>query len=60
MPPEAAYAEIALGRGTQFDPVIVDTCLAIPTEEFMAEDSEGAWIEQIPLHCVIEAYKFNP
>ena len=31
-----------------------------PTEEFMAEDSEGAWIEQIPLHCVIEAYKFKP
>jgi ubiquinone/menaquinone biosynthesis C-methylase UbiE len=31
-----------------------------PTEEFMEEDSEGAWIEQIPLHCVIEAYKFKP
>ena len=31
-----------------------------PTEEFMAEDSEGAWIKQIPVHCVIEAYKFKP
>jgi ubiquinone/menaquinone biosynthesis C-methylase UbiE len=31
-----------------------------PTEEFMAEDQEGAWIEQIPLHCVIEAYRFKP
>lgn len=31
-----------------------------PTEEFMAEDPAGAWIEQIPLQCVIEAYKFKP
>jgi ubiquinone/menaquinone biosynthesis C-methylase UbiE len=31
-----------------------------PTEEFMAEDPQGAWIEQIPLQCVIEAYKFKP
>ena len=30
------------------------------TEEFMAEDPQGAWIEQIPLQCVIEAYKFKP
>jgi ubiquinone/menaquinone biosynthesis C-methylase UbiE len=28
-----------------------------PTEEFLAEDPDGAWIEQIPLHCVIEALK---
>jgi ubiquinone/menaquinone biosynthesis C-methylase UbiE len=31
-----------------------------PTEVFMAEDPQGAWIEQIPLQCVIEAYKFKP
>jgi ubiquinone/menaquinone biosynthesis C-methylase UbiE len=30
-----------------------------PTEEFLAEDPEGAWIEQIPLHCVLEALKAN-
>ncbi len=28
-----------------------------PTEEFLLGDSEGAWIQQIPLHCVIEARK---
>ena len=31
-----------------------------PSEEFLAEDPKGPWIEQIPVHCVIEAYKFKP
>ncbi len=30
-----------------------------PTEEFLQGDSEGAWIQQIPLHCVIEARKLT-
>jgi ubiquinone/menaquinone biosynthesis C-methylase UbiE len=30
-----------------------------PTEEFLAEDPEGVWIEQIPLHCVIEGMKME-
>jgi SAM-dependent methyltransferase len=28
-----------------------------PTEEFLAASSQGAWIAEIPLHCVIEAWK---
>ena len=28
-----------------------------PTEEFLAASSQGPWIAQIPLHCVIEALK---
>jgi ubiquinone/menaquinone biosynthesis C-methylase UbiE len=28
-----------------------------PTEEFLAASSSGAWIAEIPLHCVIEARK---
>jgi len=26
----------------------------------MAENLEGTWSEQISLHCVREAYKFDP
>lgn len=28
-----------------------------PTEAFIQHDNEGPWIQQIPLHCVIEARK---
>lgn len=28
-----------------------------PTEEFLAKDRQGSWIAEIPLHCVIEAWK---
>ncbi len=28
-----------------------------PTEEFVAEEYRGPWIEQIPVHCVFEARK---
>jgi ubiquinone/menaquinone biosynthesis C-methylase UbiE len=28
-----------------------------PTKEFLAEEPRGPWIEQIPLHVVIEAFK---
>ena len=28
-----------------------------PTEEFLVSSSQGPWIAQIPLHCVIEAWK---
>ena len=28
-----------------------------PTEEFLASSSQGPWIAEIPLHCVIEAWK---
>lgn len=28
-----------------------------PTQEFLASDSQGSWIAEIPLHCVIEAWK---
>ncbi|MBI4233909.1 MAG: hypothetical protein HY686_05650, partial [Chloroflexi bacterium] len=28
-----------------------------PTGEFVAQDNEGPWIAQIPLHCVFEAWK---
>jgi ubiquinone/menaquinone biosynthesis C-methylase UbiE len=28
-----------------------------PTEEFIEKSPQGSWIEQIPLHCVIEARK---
>ncbi len=28
-----------------------------PTEEFMANSQQGPWIAEIPLHCVIEAWK---
>jgi hypothetical protein len=28
-----------------------------PTEEFLAASPQGAWIAEIPLHCVIEAWK---
>lgn len=28
-----------------------------PAEEFIQQDNEGAWIKEIPLHCVIEARK---
>jgi hypothetical protein len=28
-----------------------------PTEEFLASDPQGPWIAEIPLHCVIEAWK---
>ncbi len=30
-----------------------------PTEEFKAGSPQGEWIEQIPLHCVIEALKIG-
>ncbi len=28
-----------------------------PTEEFLANSEQGTWITEIPLHCVIEAWK---
>jgi ubiquinone/menaquinone biosynthesis C-methylase UbiE len=28
-----------------------------PTEEFLASSEQGPWIAEIPLHCVIEAWK---
>lgn len=28
-----------------------------PTEEFLANSPQGAWIAEIPLHCVIEVWK---
>jgi ubiquinone/menaquinone biosynthesis C-methylase UbiE len=28
-----------------------------PTEEFLASSEQGSWIAEIPLHCVIEAWK---
>ncbi len=28
-----------------------------PTEELLANSEQGAWIAEIPLHCVIEAWK---
>jgi 2-polyprenyl-3-methyl-5-hydroxy-6-metoxy-1,4-benzoquinol methylase len=28
-----------------------------PTEEFLANSEQGPWIAEIPLHCVIEAWK---
>ncbi|MBM3947598.1 MAG: methyltransferase domain-containing protein [SAR202 cluster bacterium] len=28
-----------------------------PTQEFLDNDSEGQWIQEIPLHCVFEAWK---
>ena len=28
-----------------------------PTEEFLADSQQGPWIAEIPLHCVIEAWK---
>ena len=28
-----------------------------PTEEFVTESSQGAYLREIPLHCVIEARK---
>lgn len=28
-----------------------------PTEEFLAHSEQGPWIAEIPLHCVIEAWK---
>jgi ubiquinone/menaquinone biosynthesis C-methylase UbiE len=28
-----------------------------PTEEFLANDEQGPWIAEIPMHCVIEAWK---
>jgi ubiquinone/menaquinone biosynthesis C-methylase UbiE len=30
-----------------------------PQDEFLAEDSQGAWIAEIPLHIVFEARKIN-
>lgn len=30
-----------------------------PTEEFMASEEQGPWIVEIPLHCVIEAWKIE-
>jgi ubiquinone/menaquinone biosynthesis C-methylase UbiE len=30
-----------------------------PTEEFVAESSQGAYLREIPLHCVIEAHKLG-
>jgi ubiquinone/menaquinone biosynthesis C-methylase UbiE len=30
-----------------------------PTEEFMAEEPQGPWIADIPLHCVVEACKME-
>lgn len=30
-----------------------------PTEEFMAASQQGPWIAEIPLHCVIEAWKVS-
>ncbi len=28
-----------------------------PTEEFLENSESGPWIAEIPLHCVIEAWK---
>ena len=28
-----------------------------PTEEFLASSEQGSWIAEIPLHCVLEAWK---
>jgi SAM-dependent methyltransferase len=28
-----------------------------PTEEFLAHSDQGPWIAEIPLHCVLEAWK---
>jgi hypothetical protein len=28
-----------------------------PTEEFLASSDQGPWIAEIPVHCVIEAWK---
>ena len=28
-----------------------------PTEEFLMSSEQGPWIAEIPLHCVIEAWK---
>lgn len=30
-----------------------------PTEEFLAGSPQGAWIAEIPLHCVLEAWKIE-
>ncbi|HEU5370551.1 MAG TPA: class I SAM-dependent methyltransferase [Ktedonobacterales bacterium] len=30
-----------------------------PTEEFLANDEQGKWIAEIPMHCVIEAWKLG-
>ncbi|HEY7346697.1 MAG TPA: class I SAM-dependent methyltransferase [Ktedonobacterales bacterium] len=30
-----------------------------PTEEFLANSPQGSWIAEIPLHCVIEAWKLE-
>jgi ubiquinone/menaquinone biosynthesis C-methylase UbiE len=30
-----------------------------PTEEFLAHDQQSAWIAEIPLHCVIAAWKIT-
>ncbi len=30
-----------------------------PTEEFLANSPQGQWIAEIPLHCVIEAWKVS-
>jgi GrpB-like predicted nucleotidyltransferase (UPF0157 family) len=30
-----------------------------PTEEFLANSPQGPWIAEIPLHCVIEAWKIS-
>jgi hypothetical protein len=30
-----------------------------PTAEFLAKDDQGAWIAEIPLHCVFEAWKLE-
>ena len=30
-----------------------------PTEEFVAEASQGPFLRKIPLHCVIEARKLG-
>jgi len=30
-----------------------------PTEEFLANSAQGTWIAEIPLHCVIEAWKIK-
>jgi SAM-dependent methyltransferase len=30
-----------------------------PTEEFMAGSEQGPWIAEIPVHCVIEAWKLD-
>ncbi|MGH2517634.1 MAG: class I SAM-dependent methyltransferase, partial [Ktedonobacterales bacterium] len=30
-----------------------------PAEEFLAGDSQGPWIAEIPLHCVLEAWKVS-